>query len=41
MVKNSRVTWDEATIAAHDQTRGQCMKIDEPKTPYYADDEET
>ncbi|KAL7752976.1 hypothetical protein RI367_001427 [Sorochytrium milnesiophthora] len=28
------LTWDEDTIALHDQERGTRMKIDEPKTPY-------
>ena len=33
------VTWDEAQLAQHDKTRGQKMKIDEPKTPYVTDEE--
>ena len=33
------VTWDEEQIREHDKTRGQKMKIDEPKTPYVTDDE--
>ena len=33
------VTWDEDQIAEHDKTRGQKMKIDEPKTPYVTDEE--
>ena len=32
-----RVTWDEKGIEEHDKERGQTMKIEEPKTPYYAD----
>ena len=28
------IRWDERVIEEHDKTRGQCMKIDEPKTPY-------
>ena len=28
------VTWDEEQLAEHDKTRGQKMKIDEPKTPF-------
>ena len=32
---------DEEGIAEHDKTRGQCQKIDEPKTPYeYLNEEE-
>ena len=34
-----RVTWDEEALAAHDKTRGQKMKIDEPKTPYVSEEE--
>ena len=33
------VTWDEEQLAEHDKTRGQKMKIDEPKTPYVTDEE--
>ena len=33
------VTWDEEQIAEHDKTRGQKMKIDEPKTPYVTEEE--
>jgi len=33
------VTWDEEQIAEHNKTRGQKMKIDEPKTPYVTDEE--
>lgn len=33
------VTWDEEQIAEHDKTRGNKMKIDEPKTPYVTDEE--
>ena len=33
------VTWDEDQIREHDKTRGQKMKIDEPKTPYVTDEE--
>ena len=33
------VTWDEAQLAGHDKTRGQKMKIDEPKTPYVTEEE--
>ena len=32
------VTWDEDQLAEHDKTRGQKMKIDEPKTPYGTDE---
>ena len=34
--------FDEVEIAEYDKTRGQCMKIDDPKTPYHdsSDDEE-
>ena len=37
------VRFDEQEIAAYDKTRGQCQKIDDPKTPYheYEDDEMT
>lgn len=34
-----RVTWDEVQLAEHDKTRGQKMKIDEPKTPYVTEEE--
>ena len=36
------VHFDEIEIAEYDKTRGQCMKIDDPKTPYheYSDDDE-
>ena len=33
------VTWDEEQLAEHDKTRGNKMKIDEPKTPYVTDEE--
>ena len=33
------VTWDEEQLREHDKTRGQKMKIDEPKTPYVTDEE--
>ena len=33
------VTWDEEQIAEHNKTRGQKMKIDEPKTPYVTEEE--
>ena len=33
------VTWDEAQLAEHDKTRGQKMKIDEPKTPFVSEEE--
>ena len=33
------VTWDEEQIAEHNKTRGQKMRIDEPKTPYVTDEE--
>ena len=33
------VTWDEEQLAEHDKTRGQKMKIDEPKTPYVTEEE--
>ena len=33
------VTWDEDQLAEHDKTRGQKMKIDEPKTPYVTEEE--
>ena len=37
------VRFDELEIAEYDKTRGQCQKIDDPKTPYheYEDDEMT
>lgn len=34
-----RVTWDEEALAAHEKTRGNKMKIDEPKTPYVSEEE--
>ena len=37
--KKPHVTWDEEQLAEHDKTRGQKMKIDEPKTPYVTDEE--
>ena len=33
------VTWDEEQLAEHDKTRGNKMKIDEPKTPYVTEEE--
>ena len=33
-MKGVHVTWDEEQLAEHDKTRGQKMKIDEPKTPF-------
>lgn len=27
--------FNEEEIAAYDSTRGQCMKIDDPKTPFH------
>ena len=33
------VTWDEEQLAEHDKTRGQKMKIDEPKTPFVTQEE--
>ena len=38
----NHVHFDEVEIAEYDKTRGQCMKIDDPKTPYHdsSDDEE-
>jgi catalase len=27
--------FDEAEIAAYDETRGQCMPINDPKTPFH------
>lgn len=27
--------FDEEEIAAYDATRGQCMPIDDPKTPFH------
>ena len=36
---NEHVKFDEETIAEHDQDRGTRQKIDEPKTPYYPDQE--
>ena len=33
------VTWDEAQLAEHDKTRGNKMKIDEPKTPFVTEEE--
>jgi len=29
------VQFDEQEIAAYDLTRGQCMPIDDPKTPFH------
>ena len=37
--KKPHVTWDEEQLAEHDKTRGQKMKIDEPKTPYVTEEE--
>ena len=37
--KEFKVTWDEEQLAEHDKTRGNKMKIDEPKTPYVTDEE--
>ena len=37
--KKFKVTWDEEQLAEHDKTRGNKMKIDEPKTPYVTDEE--
>ena len=37
---NARVTFDEYELAEYDKTRGQCMKIDDPKTPYEEEQEE-
>ena len=33
------VTWDEDQLAEHEKTRGNKMKIDEPKTPYVTEEE--
>ena len=33
------VTWDEEQLAEHEKTRGNKMKIDEPKTPYVTEEE--
>ena len=38
-MKKPHVTWDEEQLAAHDKTRGNKMKIDEPKTPYVTEEE--
>ena len=32
---NRRVKFDEEEIAAYDLTRGQCMPINDPKTPFH------
>ena len=32
--KTDRVTFDEQELADYDKTRGQKMKITDPKTPY-------
>mmetsp|Transcript_2993 Transcript_2993/g.6076 ORF Transcript_2993/g.6076 Transcript_2993/m.6076 type:complete len:207 (+) Transcript_2993:167-787(+) len=32
--RNSKIIWDEETIALHDLDRGTRQKIDEPDTPY-------
>ena len=36
------VHFDEQELFEYDKTRGQCMKIDDPKTPYheYSDEDE-
>ena len=34
-----RVTWDEDQLAELEKTRGQKMKIDEPKTPFITEEE--
>lgn len=33
-----RAHFDEFELTEYDKTRGQCMKIDDPKTPYCDDD---
>lgn len=33
------MTWDEEQLAEHDKTRGNKMKIDEPKTPFISEEE--
>ena len=40
--EDNHVHFDEVEIAEYDKTRGQCMKIDDPKTPYHdsSEDEE-
>ena len=38
-IEKPRVTWDEEQLAEHDKTRGNKMKIDEPKTPYVTEEE--
>ena len=35
---NDGVHFDEDELTAYDKTRGQKMKIDDPKTPYCEDD---
>ena len=32
--------FNEEEIAAYDSTRGQCMKIDDPKTPFHEQEDE-
>lgn len=34
----SHVHFDEAEIAAYDAQRGQCMPINDPKTPFHEED---
>ena len=34
---DAHVHFDEHEIAEYDKTRGQTMKIDDPKTPFYED----
>lgn len=36
----NHVHFDEVEIAEYDKTRGQCQKIDDPKTPYHAESSE-
>lgn len=38
--KVRRAHFDEAEISEYDKQRGQCMKIDDPKTPWEDYDEE-
>ena len=38
---DARVHFDEHEIAEYDKQRGQCMKIDDPKTPVHEEDEDS
>ena len=38
--KAQGVHFDEQELFEYDKTRGQCQKIDDPKTPYHEEDDE-